>query len=134
MESFAKFHMKNSKIKASDSGVGPQNFMTKENWDVKKGTEVVSSHKSKDAADVKAMKHPLYKVSANDGKWSSQSYKLPDGRWASKDVKTEDTVKAQDEIVASNSKTHKNPTGFAKSIKGRLLDIGNQVLNKQKEK
>jgi hypothetical protein len=114
MESFANFHKKNTKIKASDSGVGPQNFMTKENWVVKKGTEVVSKHKSKDDADVKAMKHPLYKVSADDVK--------------------EDTVKNQKELIASNSKTAENPTGFAKSTKGRLIDIGNQVLNKQKDK
>lgn len=33
-------------------------------WIVKKGTEVVSKHKTKDEADVKAMKHPLYKVYA----------------------------------------------------------------------
>ncbi len=31
-------------------------------WIVKKGTEVVSKHNTKDEADVKAMKHPLYKV------------------------------------------------------------------------
>lgn len=37
-----------------------------ENWVVKKGTEVVSTHKSKDEADVKAMKHPLYKVVAKE--------------------------------------------------------------------
>lgn len=60
MESFAEFHKK-SKIKPG-SGVGPQNFMTKENWAVMKGTEVISTHDSKDKADVKAMKHPLYKV------------------------------------------------------------------------
>ena len=114
MESFANFHKKNTKIKASTSGVGPQNFMTKENWVVKKGTEVVSKHKSKDDADVKAMKHPLYKVSADDVK--------------------EDTVKNQKELIAANSKTAEDPTGFAKSTKGRLIDIGNQVLNKQKAK
>lgn len=33
-------------------------------WIVKKGTEVVSKHKTKNEADVKAMKHPLYKVYA----------------------------------------------------------------------
>ena len=33
-------------------------------WVVKKGTQVVSKHKTKDEADVKAMKHPLYKVFA----------------------------------------------------------------------
>ena len=33
-------------------------------WIVKKGTQVVSTHKTKDEADVKAMKHPLYKVYA----------------------------------------------------------------------
>lgn len=33
-------------------------------WVVKKGTQVVSKHKTKDEADVKAMKHPLYKVYA----------------------------------------------------------------------
>lgn len=75
MESFAKFHMKTSKIKAADSSVGPQTFMTKE-----------------------------------------------------------DTLRAQKEIIGQNSKTDENPTGFTKSIKGRLIDIGNQVLNKQKEK
>jgi len=31
-------------------------------WAVKKGTQVVSTHATKDAADVKAMKHPLHKV------------------------------------------------------------------------
>jgi hypothetical protein len=46
----------------------------------------------------------------------------------------EDTLEAQKKIISSNSKTDENPTGFAKSAKGRLLDIGNQVLNKQKEK
>ena len=35
-------------------------------WVVKKGTEVVSKHKTKDEADVKAMKHPLYKVYATE--------------------------------------------------------------------
>lgn len=38
----------------------------KEAWDVKKGTEVVSSHKTKDEADVKAMKNPLNKVVAKE--------------------------------------------------------------------
>lgn len=38
----------------------------KEAWDVKKGTEVVSSHKSKDEVDVKAMKNPMYKVVAKE--------------------------------------------------------------------
>jgi hypothetical protein len=114
MESFAKFHEKNTKIKATASGVGPQTFMTKENWVVMKGTEVVSKHKSKDDADVKAMKHPLHKVRADDVK--------------------EDTVKNQKELVTSNSKTAENPTGFAKSTKGRLIDIGNQVLNNKKAK
>jgi hypothetical protein len=33
---------------------------------VKKGTEVVSSHKTKDEADVKAMKNPMYKVVAKE--------------------------------------------------------------------
>jgi len=37
-----------------------------EGWVVKKGTEVVSTHKTKDEADVKAMKHPLYKVYAKE--------------------------------------------------------------------
>jgi hypothetical protein len=37
-----------------------------EKWMVKKGTEVVSTHKTKDEADVKAMKHPLYKVYAKE--------------------------------------------------------------------
>ena len=37
-----------------------------EGWIVKKGTEVVSTHKTKDEADVKAMKHPLYKVYAKE--------------------------------------------------------------------
>jgi len=37
-----------------------------EAWVVKKGTEVVSSHKSKDEADVKAMKNPMYKVYAKE--------------------------------------------------------------------
>jgi hypothetical protein len=37
-----------------------------EAWVVKKGTEVVSSHKSKDEADVKAMKNPMYKVCAKE--------------------------------------------------------------------
>ena len=37
-----------------------------EAWMVKKGTEVVSTHKTKDEADVKAMKHPLYKVYARE--------------------------------------------------------------------
>ena len=75
MESFANFHKKNTKIKASDSSVGPQTFMAKE-----------------------------------------------------------DTVKNQKEVIAANSKTAENPTGFAKSTKGRLINIGNQVLNKQKAK
>lgn len=35
-------------------------------WVVKKGNDVVSTHKSKDEADVKAMKHPLYKVYAKE--------------------------------------------------------------------
>lgn len=35
-------------------------------WVVKKGTQVVSKHKTKDEADVKAMKHPLYKVYATE--------------------------------------------------------------------
>ena len=38
----------------------------KEAWMVKKGTEVVSTHKTKDEADVKAMKHPLFKVYAKE--------------------------------------------------------------------
>jgi hypothetical protein len=75
MESFAKFHEKNTKIKASTSNVGPQTFMTKE-----------------------------------------------------------DTVKNQKELIAANSKTAENPTGFASSTKGRLIDIGNQILNKKKVK
>jgi hypothetical protein len=37
-----------------------------EKWMVKKGTEVVSTHKTKDEADVKAMKHPLFKVYAKE--------------------------------------------------------------------
>lgn len=40
----------------------------KEAWMVKKGTEVVSTHKTKDEADVKAMKHPLFKVYAKEDK------------------------------------------------------------------
>lgn len=75
MESFANFHKKNTKIKATASGVGPQTFMTKE-----------------------------------------------------------DTVKNQKELIAANSKTAEDPTGFAQSTKGRLIDIGNQVLNKKKVK
>ncbi len=46
----------------------------------------------------------------------------------------EDTLRAQKEITTSNSKTDENPTGFAKNGKDRFLTIGNQVLNKQKEK
>jgi len=34
----------------------------KEEWEVKRGTKVISTHKKKDDADVKAMKHPLNKV------------------------------------------------------------------------
>jgi hypothetical protein len=37
-----------------------------EAWVVKKGTEVVSSHKTKDEADVKAMKNRMYKVYAKE--------------------------------------------------------------------
>jgi len=46
----------------------------------------------------------------------------------------EDTVAAQKEIVKANASTHPNPTGFAKDSKKRFLQIGNQLLNKQKEK
>ena len=46
----------------------------------------------------------------------------------------EDTVKNQKELIAANSKTAEDPTGFAQSTKGRLIDIGNQVLNKKKVK
>jgi len=38
----------------------------KEEWEVKRGTKVISTHKKKDDADVKAMKHPLNKVVAKE--------------------------------------------------------------------
>lgn len=37
-----------------------------EEWNVKRGTKVISTHKNKDDADVKAMKHPLNKVVAKE--------------------------------------------------------------------
>lgn len=37
-----------------------------EEWEVKRGTKVISTHKKKDDADVKAMKHPLNKVVAKE--------------------------------------------------------------------
>lgn len=37
-----------------------------EEWEVKRGTKVISTHKNKDDADVKAMKHPLNKVVAKE--------------------------------------------------------------------
>ena len=37
-----------------------------EEWEVKRGTKVLSTHKNKDDADVKAMKHPLNKVVAKE--------------------------------------------------------------------
>lgn len=46
----------------------------KEAWMVKKGTEVVSTHKTKDEADVKAMKHPLFKVYAKEDKELEEAY------------------------------------------------------------
>ena len=46
----------------------------------------------------------------------------------------EDTIAVQKLTTAQNAKTDPNPTGFAKDGKDRLLTIGNQVLNKQKEK
>lgn len=46
----------------------------------------------------------------------------------------EETLKAQKEIVNQNAKTHDNPTGFVSSGKNRTINIGNQILNKQKEK
>lgn len=48
-----------------------------EGWVVKKGTEVVSTHKTKDEADVKAMKHPLYKVYAKEEVELEEAY----GMW-----------------------------------------------------
>lgn len=48
-----------------------------EGWVVKKGTEVVSTHKTKDEADVKAMKHPLYKVYAKEELEIEEAY----GMW-----------------------------------------------------
>lgn len=48
-----------------------------EGWIVKKGTEVVSTHKTKDEADVKAMKHPLYKVYAKEEVELEEAY----GMW-----------------------------------------------------
>jgi hypothetical protein len=48
-----------------------------EGWVVKKGTEVVSTHKTKDEADVKAMKHPLYKVYAKEEVEIEEAY----GMW-----------------------------------------------------
>ncbi len=48
-----------------------------EKWMVKKGTEVVSTHKTKDEADVKAMKHPLYKVYAKEETELEEAY----GMW-----------------------------------------------------
>lgn len=48
-----------------------------EGWVVKKGTEVVSIHKTKDEADVKAMKHPLYKVYAKEEVEIEEAY----GMW-----------------------------------------------------
>lgn len=38
----------------------------REEWEVKRGTKVISTHKKKDDADVKAMKHPLNKVVAKE--------------------------------------------------------------------
>ena len=38
----------------------------KEEWEVRRGTQVISTHKKKDDADVKAMKHPLNKVYAKE--------------------------------------------------------------------
>jgi len=37
-----------------------------EEWEVRRGTKVLSTHKKKDDADVKAMKHPLNKVYAKE--------------------------------------------------------------------
>ena len=37
-----------------------------EEWEVRRGTQVLSTHKKKDDADVKAMKHPLNKVYAKE--------------------------------------------------------------------
>jgi hypothetical protein len=37
-----------------------------EEWEVRRGTKVISTHKKKDEADVKAMKHPLNKVVAKE--------------------------------------------------------------------
>jgi hypothetical protein len=48
-----------------------------EKWMVKKGTEVVSTHKTKDEADVKAMKHPLFKVYAKEETEIEEAY----GMW-----------------------------------------------------
>jgi hypothetical protein len=48
-----------------------------EGWVVKKGTQVVSTHKTKDEADVKAMKHPLYKVYAKEEVELEEAY----GMW-----------------------------------------------------
>lgn len=46
----------------------------------------------------------------------------------------EDTLAVQKLTTGQNAKTDPNPTGFAKSSKDRFIKIGNQVLNKQKEK
>ena len=37
-----------------------------EEWEVRRGTKVISTHKKKDDADVKAMRHPLNKVVAKE--------------------------------------------------------------------
>jgi len=50
----------------SGEGRSPFKEELEEAWVVKKGTEVISSHKSKDEADVKAMKNPMYKVYAKE--------------------------------------------------------------------
>jgi hypothetical protein len=54
---------------AEDYIVTAANYMQgemKEEWEVRRGTQVISTHKKKDDADVKAMKHPLNKVYAKE--------------------------------------------------------------------
>jgi hypothetical protein len=177
MESFANFHKKNTKIKASTSSVGPQTFMTKENLDeaTVTGNPGYGYHGNIEARDDKerdkrySAAHTYLKKffgergHLQDAKQPNTMVKhfldSPHGRhlahskMSEKDVENrfstfkktydpkmheqtvkEDTVKNQKELIAANSKTAEDPTGFAQSTKGRLIDIGNQVLNKKKVK